>query len=343
MSNKELPNVKHDRELQKAIVEFGTACAYNEVEQRIAAALKLEDAICDYARAALAAQPDAPASDWPDVSPAGLRKMAEIAAPNNGAVFRAAADEIERLSAAQAPEGWMLVPVEATTDMACSGWDAARKPIGGIDGMRVGWRAMLAAAPTAQEASKPVQAEAPNLSDYDPLIEQSLGVLVDLICPGIDSGDLIADAQEAMRILNGRATKQAEAAKPEKLKVTLQDTEGDRYRRMFEAACVALGQVSEALGLDPEDGGAAPILAAIEDLKAAVHDVESAAIPAAPAVQASGERERFEAWALSQHANTNRNGKHAMYRYEAPMTQAMWKAWESRAALASPPASGEKP
>lgn len=56
--------------------------------------------------AALAAQPDAPAFDWPDVSPAGLRKMAEIAAPNNGAVFRAAADEIERLAAqpvAQAP------------------------------------------------------------------------------------------------------------------------------------------------------------------------------------------------------------------------------------------------
>ena len=45
----------------------------------------------------------APASDWPDVSPAGLRKMAEIAAPNNGAVFRAAADEIERLSARAEP------------------------------------------------------------------------------------------------------------------------------------------------------------------------------------------------------------------------------------------------
>lgn len=61
------------------------------------------DAMQEYARsavrAALAAQPDAPASDWPDVSPAGLRKMAEIAAPNNGAVFRAAADEIERLAA----------------------------------------------------------------------------------------------------------------------------------------------------------------------------------------------------------------------------------------------------
>ena len=42
----------------------------------------------------------APASD---VSPAGLRKMAEIAAPNNGAVFRAAADEIERLSARAEP------------------------------------------------------------------------------------------------------------------------------------------------------------------------------------------------------------------------------------------------
>lgn len=104
MSNKELPNVKHDSELQKAIKDFGMACAYKEVEQRIAAALKLEDAICGYARAALAAQPDAPASDWPDVSPAGLRKMAEIAAPNNGAVFRAAADEIERLSAERAPE-----------------------------------------------------------------------------------------------------------------------------------------------------------------------------------------------------------------------------------------------
>jgi len=37
-------------------------------------------------------------ADWPDVSPEGLRKMAGIAAPNNGRVFLAAADEIERLN-----------------------------------------------------------------------------------------------------------------------------------------------------------------------------------------------------------------------------------------------------
>lgn len=64
------------------------------------------------------------------------------------------------------------------------------------------------------------------------------------------------------------ATEQAEAPKPGKLKVTLQDTEGDRYRRMFEAACVALGQISEELGLDPEDGGADPIISAIAALRA---------------------------------------------------------------------------
>lgn len=35
--------------------------------------------------------------EWPDVSPEGLRKMAEIAAPNNARVFHAAADVIEAL------------------------------------------------------------------------------------------------------------------------------------------------------------------------------------------------------------------------------------------------------
>lgn len=38
--------------------------------------------------------------------------------------------------------------------------------------------------------------------------------------------------------------------------------------RMFHAACADLGLINEALGLDPEDGGAAPILEAIEELKA---------------------------------------------------------------------------
>ena len=38
--------------------------------------------------------------------------------------------------------------------------------------------------------------------------------------------------------------------------------------RMFHAACADLGLINEALGLDPNDGGAAPILDAIVELKA---------------------------------------------------------------------------
>lgn len=59
----------------------------------------------------------------------------------------------------------------------------------------------------------------------------------------------------------------------EKLKVTLEDRPEDvelaQYKRMFEAACSALGRIGEALGVDPNEGGDEPILAAIEELKAA--------------------------------------------------------------------------
>lgn len=40
-------------------------------------------------------------------------------------------------------------------------------------------------------------------------------------------------------------------------------------KRMFESACADLGLINEALGLDPDDGGAEPILDAIEELKRA--------------------------------------------------------------------------
>lgn len=53
-----------------------------------------------------------------------------------------------------------------------------------------------------------------------------------------------------------------------KLTVTLQDTESDRYKRMFEAACVDLGRINACLGLDPDDGGAEPIIEAINELMA---------------------------------------------------------------------------
>lgn len=47
--------------------------------------------------------------------------------------------------------------------------------------------------------------------------------------------------------------------------------------RMFMAACEALGLINEALGLDPDDGGAEPILEAIAELKAAALSRESSA------------------------------------------------------------------
>lgn len=40
-----------------------------------------------------------------------------------------------------------------------------------------------------------------------------------------------------------------------------------QYRRMFLAACEDLGLINEVLGLDPEQGGAAPILYAIKALQ----------------------------------------------------------------------------
>jgi hypothetical protein len=54
-----------------------------------------------------------------------------------------------------------------------------------------------------------------------------------------------------------------QAAQPEE-----QSEELAAMTRMFHAACADLGQINEALGLDPDDGGSEPILDAIEELKA---------------------------------------------------------------------------
>jgi hypothetical protein len=71
---------------------------------------------------------------------------------------------------------------------------------------------------------------------------------------------------EAMRMLA-----QPEQKPMAKLQVTLEDRPIDielaQYKRMFEAACSELGAINEALGLDPNDGGAEPILFAIEQLR----------------------------------------------------------------------------
>ncbi len=44
----------------------------------------------------------------------------------------------------------------------------------------------------------------------------------------------------------------------------------DAHKRMFESACVDLAMINECLGLDPECGGAAPIIHAIKELKHAM-------------------------------------------------------------------------
>ena len=44
----------------------------------------------------------------------------------------------------------------------------------------------------------------------------------------------------------------------------------ESFERMFNAACADLGLINEALGLDPDDGGAEPILEAISELKATI-------------------------------------------------------------------------
>lgn len=59
--------------------------------------------------------------------------------------------------------------------------------------------------------------------------------------------------------------------------------------RMFHAACHDLGLINEALGLDPEDGGAEPILDAINELKVRA---EQPAMTPAPA----DERAAFAEW-----------------------------------------------
>lgn len=52
--------------------------------------------------------------------------------------------------------------------------------------------------------------------------------------------------------------------------------------RMFHAACAGLGAINEALGLDPNDGGAEPILDAIGELKRERDEWVDAQFSAAP-------------------------------------------------------------
>jgi hypothetical protein len=143
-----------------------------------------------------------------------------------------------------------------------------------------------------------------------------------------------------------------------KLTVTLQGAECDRYKRMFEDTCVALGEIGDALGCAPNEGGSGSILEAIaglkESAKATVPSVESAhAMGAKGAEPIEAERLLFEAWmrghcwALSSHwdgkqyvSDDEVNGGFSAH---AMGTRRLWAAWRDRAALSSPPCPVESP
>jgi hypothetical protein len=75
--------------------------------------------------------------------------------------------------------------------------------------------------------------------------------------PDLYAHDEVQAAWENYR----RSALSAEAAKP---------TGEPNFERMFLAACADLGLVNEALDLDPDDGGAEPILSAIKELKSRI-------------------------------------------------------------------------
>jgi hypothetical protein len=80
----------------------------------------------------------------------------------------------------------------------------------------------------------------------------------------------LEDIAGVERYASVAAPVQAEQAQAETVDIAALKKERDRFERMFNAACVDLGLVNEALDLDPDDGGAEPILEAIAELKSKI-------------------------------------------------------------------------
>lgn len=80
-----------------------------------------------------------------------------------------------------------------------------------------------------------------------------------------DSHGLYDDAKEALATI--REARAQEHSHPDELEDRPVDVELAQYKRMFEAACSSLAAIGDALGVEPEEGGAEPILSAIAELK----------------------------------------------------------------------------
>jgi len=80
-----------------------------------------------------------------------------------------------------------------------------------------------------------------------------------------DSHGLYDDAKEALATI--REARAQEHSHPDELEDRPVDVELAQYKRMFEAACSSLAAIGDALGVEPEEGGAESILSAIAELK----------------------------------------------------------------------------
>lgn len=126
---------------------------------------------------------------------------------------------------------------------------------------------LIAAAPVAAAT-----AQAPDIAEFCELID-------DYQCAQKDgSADDRAKARIALinayrdATLTHASDSEAQELAPDHIadarKLVEQPDERASMTRMFHAACADLGAINEALGLDPDDGGAEPIIDAIEELKA---------------------------------------------------------------------------
>ena len=164
---------------------------------------------------------------------------------------------------------WKLVPVEPTQAMMDAGdeaLDAVHTPL-----TTDVWQSMLDAAPDAPSAEPVAHA-----------------------CWG-RQGHVEIQGSDALTSLLGRkaidpvrvalyALPPDAAAEVERLRARVAGLErwknsepdqADETRNMFHAAILDLAAISEALGCDPDDGGAVPIIEAINELKSEIADMHS--------------------------------------------------------------------
>lgn len=160
----------------------------------------------------------------------------------------------------------------------------AKYPVGPmIDGEpEFGWRDYSGPAPVGMRLPSPIMLEAAEaierlcgapvasapVADSTLPFEQALYELMNKIDPGLDTGDLLQDAGRASAALDAIMASAPVAGEAK----DADPTPKDQYRRMFTAACAALGAVAEKLGLDPDDAEPDVMLTAIDELIARAAD-----------------------------------------------------------------------